>query len=65
MEERSVTTVAGETVAVIERQALVVITASDEEAAAHVALLEGIAKENKGRCVWLAEPAPVPAPAPA
>ncbi len=63
VEERSVAAAAGETVAVIERQALVVVTASEEEAAAHAALLEGIAKENKGRCVWLAEPAPVPASA--
>lgn len=61
VEERGVAAVAGEAVAFVERPALVVLAASDEEAAAHAALLEGIAKENKGRCVWLAEPAPAPA----
>jgi DNA polymerase III subunit epsilon len=65
VEERGVAVAAGDSVTVIERQALVVVAASDEEAAAHAALLAGIAKENKGRCVWLAEPAPAPESAPA
>ncbi len=60
VEERTVVAAAGEAVVMIERQALVVISASADEAAAHAALLEGIAKESKGRCVWLAEPAPAP-----
>jgi hypothetical protein len=34
----------------------VVLAASEEEAAAHAALLEGIARETGGRCVWLAAP---------
>ena len=60
-EERPVVAAAADAVAALERRTLVVITASEEEAAAHAALLEGIAKENKGRCVWLAEPAPASA----
>jgi len=63
VEERGVAEAAGDGVTVIERRALVVVAASDEEAAAHAALLDGIARENKGRCVWLAEPAPAPEPA--
>jgi DNA polymerase-3 subunit epsilon len=48
--------VGGVAVAQVERGPLRVIEASAEEAAAHAALLEGIARENRGRCVWLAEP---------
>jgi DNA polymerase-3 subunit epsilon len=43
-------------VAGLERGPLVVLAASEEEAAAHAALLEGIARETGGRCVWLAAP---------
>jgi DNA polymerase-3 subunit epsilon len=46
----------GVAVAQVERGPLRVIEASEEEAAAHAALLEGIARESRGRCVWLAEP---------
>lgn len=35
------------------RPILVVVAATEEEAAAHDALLQGIAKESRGRCVWL------------
>jgi DNA polymerase-3 subunit epsilon len=50
--------VAGGEVTLAERPALIVLAAESEEVAAHEALLAGIAKESKGRCVWLAEPQP-------
>jgi len=34
-----------------------VIRATDDEAALHVAVLEGIRKDSKGRCVWLEDDA--------
>ncbi len=49
---------AGGEVTLAERPALVVLLAEPAEAAAHEALLAGIAKESRGRCVWLAEPPP-------
>jgi len=36
-----------------ERPALKVVPPTDEESAAHDALLEGIQKESKGKCLWL------------
>lgn len=43
-------------------EVLLVVRASDEEAKAHAAMCERIAKESKGRCLWLdllaAEPVP-------
>ena len=36
-----------------ERPRLLVLRASDAEAAEHLRVLEGIAKESRGRCVWL------------
>lgn len=41
----------------LERVPLRVQTASDEEIAAHRALLEGIQKDSKGKCLWLAQSA--------
>ncbi len=38
-----------------ERKPLKVLRASAEELAAHAAVLAGIAKANKSRCLWLAE----------
>ena len=48
---------AGETITLVERPVLIVLAATEDEAAAHAALLEGIAKESKGRCLWLADAA--------
>jgi DNA polymerase-3 subunit epsilon len=39
-----------------QRGPLRVVRASDEEAAAHEAVLAGIAKESRGQCVWLEAP---------
>jgi DNA polymerase-3 subunit epsilon len=61
VEERTTAAAAGDAVATLERRTLVVLHAAEDEAAAHAALLEGIAKETRGRCVWLAEPAPAAA----
>jgi DNA polymerase-3 subunit epsilon len=61
--ESVATAAAGAAVATLERHSLLVLTASDDEAAAHAAVLEGIAKETRGRCVWLAEPPALEAPA--
>ena len=48
----SVTSVAGMEMA--ERPAhLVVVSASEEEARAHAAMCERIARESKGRCLWI------------
>jgi DNA polymerase-3 subunit epsilon len=55
--------VAGGVVTPLERHALVVLAATAEEEAAHAALLESIARETRGRCVWLAEPVPIATPA--
>ena len=41
----------------LERVPLRVHTASDEEIAAHQTLLEGIQKDSKGKCLWLAQSA--------
>ena len=41
-----------------ERPRVIVWRASADELAEHARLLEGIAKENKGRLVWEVEPAP-------
>jgi hypothetical protein len=41
-----------------ERPPVIVHWASADELAEHARLLEGIAKENKGRLVWEVEPAP-------
>jgi len=38
-----------------ERPALVVLRASDAEAAAHLRVLEGIAKDARSGCVWLTD----------
>ena len=40
-----------------ERPKLMVLAASEDEAAAHVELLQGIEVESKGKCVWLAQDA--------
>jgi DNA polymerase-3 subunit epsilon len=48
---------AGEAITLVERPVLIVLAATEDEAAAHAALLEGIAKESKGRCLWLADAA--------
>jgi DNA polymerase-3 subunit epsilon len=53
----------GAMVTAVERHALVVVAATDEEAAAHAALLEGIGRETRGRCVWLAAPPAAETPA--
>jgi DNA polymerase-3 subunit epsilon len=45
-----------ETLVAVERPVLLVITASEAEMAEHQACLDAIAKETKGRCVWLTEP---------
>ncbi len=47
----------------IERPPLVVLRASEEELAAHDAVLQDIVKATKGVCLWL-PPAPEEAPAP-
>lgn len=44
-----------------KRVKLVVVTATDEEQAAHDRLLAGIHKESGGKCVWLAEGLPAKA----
>lgn len=50
-------TVVSEQVAVqFERRATRVLAASEEELAAHEALLEAIDKESKGRCLWVPRP---------
>ena len=36
---------------------LVVVRASEEELAEHERVLGEVAKESKGKCLWLAEPA--------
>ncbi len=41
---------------------LIVLRASDEELAEHERVLAEVAKESKGKCLWLAEPPPPPAP---
>jgi DNA polymerase-3 subunit epsilon len=57
IEAEAVATAAGAVaVAPLERGPVRVIRATEEEAAAHAALLAGIAKESRGLCVWLAEP---------
>lgn len=38
------------------RASLIVVRASDEELAAHVAMCERIARESKGRCLWMRIP---------
>jgi DNA polymerase-3 subunit epsilon len=38
------------------RASLIVVRASDEELAAHVAMCERIALESKGRCLWMRIP---------
>ena len=43
----------------LERVPLRVQAASDEEIAAHQVLLEGIQKDSKGKCLWLAQSAAV------
>ena len=40
---------------IAERPALVVLRASDAEAAAHLRVLEGIAKDARSGCVWLTD----------
>lgn len=55
--------VSGARMAERPRGPLVVIRATDEEIVAHAAVLEGIQKESKGQCVWLAVGAADPAPA--
>jgi DNA polymerase-3 subunit epsilon len=54
--EATPATAAGGETTLAERPALVVLLAAPDEAAAHEAVLAGIAKEARGRCVWLAEP---------
>lgn len=44
------------TARILERPALVVLVATPDEEAGHAALLAGIAKEVRGRCVWLEAP---------
>lgn len=55
IEAEAAAAAAGGAVAVVERGPLTVVTATEEEAAAHAAVLEGIARETNGRCVWLAQ----------
>lgn len=43
-------------VAPIKRQSLTVLSANDDELAAHEAMLEVINKKSGGECVWLKEP---------
>jgi hypothetical protein len=38
-----------------------VLRASPEEREAHAAMCERIQKESQGKCLWLAQPAAVPA----
>lgn len=44
-----------------ERKPIVVLRASPEELAAHERVLQEIAKESKGQCLWLVEPEPAAA----
>jgi DNA polymerase-3 subunit epsilon len=46
-----------------ERPPLEVLRATDEEIAAHEAILADIARKNGGRCLWLAAEETLPAPA--
>jgi len=47
---------AAESPVAVERPVLPVITATEAEMAEHQAYLDAIARETKGRCIWLTEP---------
>ncbi len=48
-----------QTVEVVSLAEIIVLSASDEEAAEHEALLDRLDKDVKGKCVWRAESEPV------